>query len=281
MSDKQHARARAKARRLRELRRKRQRRKRIIISCVSAAAVVALGLTVYLLHRPVMETPAGEGGTYASDAPSEIEATDTPMASATPTPSPTPSPTPEPTAVPLAAPDVISFYRPEGKSYSPRVRMDDEFSARWKRGQDIGSFEVVASDADRLEGDFFAEIFGAAWTAFPDADRSRIGFALRYTLDEGEEISYTMLSPDHVQHTEYIECWLYDDYHREPHQHYSHIKSMKDDTLITSIKLTCGRKISHVQEIWLTAFVYTSTEDFDAQRNYVGPTSHTIHITRK
>ena len=93
----------------------------------------------------------------------------------------------------------------------------------------------------------------------------------------------SMLSPKHIEHTEYIECWLYDDYHREPHKFYSHLKpsSMKKETLITSIKLTAGKQIGHVTDIWLTAFICDSLDNFDAERNYIGDTSCTIHILKK
>ncbi|MBR7189383.1 MAG: hypothetical protein IKD53_12680 [Clostridia bacterium] len=167
----------------------------------------------------------------------------------------------EPPARPVLTdmPNVLSFYHPKDKSYSPRVRYGDTFSAKWKKGDDIGSFEVIASDADAC----------------------KIGFTLRYTLDDGSEIKYSMLAPQHIEHTEYIECWLYDDYHREPHQFYSHIKKMGANTLITSIKLTSGQQIDRVQDIWLTAFVCSSLDDFDAERNYLGDTSCTLHITRE
>ena len=146
------------------------------------------------------------------------------------------------------------------------------------------SFQKV-EDLNRLVnlvGEFFGDIFGAAWTAFPDANSCKIGYTLRYTLDDGSEIRYTMLSPKHIEHTEYIECWLYDDYHREPHKFYSHLKpsSMKSETLITSIKLTAGKQISHVTDLWLTAFICASLDEFDANRNYTGPPSCTLHILR-
>ena len=271
-----------RARRLREQRRKRQRQKAMFFGAVAAIALVlAVGSWLILRSRP-SDTAA------VPEAPPTVESTaaasPTPLPTAMPTSAPTdtPEPTasPTPTVAPGSRPDTVSFYRPEGKSYSPRIRMGDEFSARWKKGEDIGSFEVIASDAERLEGDFFGDIFGACWKAFPDADQCKIGFTLRYTLSDGGEIQYTMLSPSHIEHTEYIECWLYDDYHRQPHKSYSHIKAMKDDTLITSIKLTCGRKIADVQEIWLTAFICASLDEFDADRNYTGPTACTLHITR-
>lgn len=271
----EHKKSRARARRLREQRRKQQRRQRIIIAS-TAAGLVLLAVSIIMLNRPA---PADSA---APAAPVETLAA-TPMPTAAPTaiPTATPVPTPEPTptAVPLARPDAVSFYQPEGKSYSPRVRMAEEYSAPWKKEKDLGSFEVIASDADRLEGDFFGDIFGGCWKAFPDANQCKIGFTLRYTLADGSEIQYTMLSPDHIEHTKYVECWLYDDYHREPHKSYSHIKRMQDDTLITSIKLTGGRRIKDVREIWLTAFIYASLDEFDANRNYTGPTSCTLHIT--
>lgn len=205
----------------------------------------------------------------------------TPDPTSEPTPSPTPVPTP--TAVPGSRPDVISFYTPQGKNYSPRVRMGDTYTAPWKKGKDIGSFEVIASDEALLDGDFFGDIFGAAWAAFPDAGSCKIGYTLRYTLDDGTEIRYSMLAPKHIQHTEFIEVWLYDDYHREPHQFYSHLKDsqMKSDTLITSIKLTAGSRISRVTDIWLEAFVCASLDDFDAELNYIGNTSCQIHIVKQ
>ena len=264
-------------------RRMRQRRNLLAIGAMALIAVI-LTVAVILILRPHGDAPAAPV-IEATDTPAPaVAATAIPTATATATPEPTEAPTdtpePAPSFAPGDIPDVVSFYQPKTKSYSPRVKMSDEFSAKWKKGEDIGSFEVIASDAEELPGDFFGDIFGTAWKAFPQADKCKIGFTLRYTLKDGNEVKYTMLSPSHIQHTEYIECWLYDDYHREPHQNYSHIKSMKKDTLITSIKLTCGRKIADVDEIWLTAFVCTSLDDFDADRNYTGDTSCTLHIVR-
>ena len=267
---------RSAARRRAALLAKKRRQRRLIITGIVAVLATALLIALFLLLR----RPATDAAPVQPTPEPTQAATPVPTAAPTPEPTPVPTPEPSPTPVPGDYPDAVSFYQPEGKPYSPRVRMDDEFSAKWKKGQDIGSFEVIASGEDRLEGEFFGDIFGAAWKAHADADQCRIGYALRYTLKDGTEIQYTMRSPDDVQHTKYIECWLYDDYHREPHKTYSHIKSMKDDTLMTSIKLTCGRHIGDVSEIWLTAFIYHSTDDFDAAGNYTGDTSCTLHITK-
>ena len=264
-----------RAERLRRARRQRMLR----MGGIALVGAVILAAIVLLLLRP-RGTDATAPVPTVTEAPTVLPTalpTDTPE----PSPTPTAAPSPTPTAVPGTLPDVVSFYTPQGKSYSPRVKMGDTFTAPWKKGEDIGSFEVIASDEDLLPGDFFGDIFGNAWKAFPDADRCKIGYTLRYTLDDGQEIRYTMLSPKHIEHTEYIECWLYDDYHREPHEFYSHLKSAGKNTLMTSIKLTCGSQIKHVQDIWLTAFICSSLDEFDEQRNYTGNVSCTIHILKK
>ena len=277
------------AKSLNRARARRMRRRRLIQFGAIALGAIALAAALLVL---LPKKPAGDATTAAAivEAPTlaptaeaaaivEPEVRETPA----PTPEPTPSPAPTPTAVPGSRPDVVSFYTPQGKSYSPRVRMGDTYSAPWKKGKDIGSFEVIASDEAMLDGSFFGDIFGAAWKQFPDADACKIGYALRYTLDDGTEIRYSMLAPKHIEHTEYIEVWLYDDYHREPHQFYSHLKDsqMKGDTLITSIKLTAGKQIDRVTDIWLQAFVCASLDDFDEDRNYIGNTSCTIHIVKE
>ena len=247
-------------------------------------AVLIAAVALALLTRPAGDVAAPPVPELTA-TPTAVVATLVPSPTPTeaPTPEPTSTPEPTPTVVPGSRPDVVSFYTPEGKNYSPRVRMGDTYTAKWKKGEDIGSFEVIASDAEYLDGSFFGDIFGAAWKAFPDADSCKIGYTLRYTLDDGTEIKFSMLSPKHIQHTEYIECWLYDDYHREPHKFYSHLKpsKMKKDTLITSIKLTAGKQIARVTDIWLTAYICASLDDFDAENNYIGDTSCTIHILKQ
>ena len=208
MADKPLTRAQRRA-----LAKKKQRRRRLLIGggALGAALLIALALLL-LLRRPAPDGAIPSALPPAqTDAPAaQADATPSPSPEPTPepTPSPTPSPEPTPTIVPGSIPNVVSFYTPQGKNYSPRVRMGDTYTGPWKKGKDIGSFEAIPSDEAELPGEFFGDIFGAAWTAFPDANSCKIGYTLRYTLDDGSEIKYTMLSPKHIEHTEYIECWL-------------------------------------------------------------------------
>ena len=44
---------------------------------------------------------------------------------------------------------------------------------------------------------------------------------------------------------------------------------------------SCGKQIDRVKDIYLTAFICSSLDEFDAERNYIGSTSCTIHIVKK
>ena len=242
---------------------------------VGVTALVALAIVLILLK---VTQPA------QAPEPTPAPVTDAPTRLPTPEPTPTlaPTPTASPTPEPIVGPDVLSFYRPETINYSPRVRIGDTFTAPWKRGEDIGSFEAIPSTAERLEEKIFPTLYDAVWTAFDDTEGCKIGYRLTYTLDDGTEYDMPIRSPKDIDHTEYIEVWLYDDYHQTPYEYYSHLREswMTDETLITSIKLTAGQQIKHVTDIWLEAYIYRSEADFDAQGRYIGRVSCRTHIRK-
>ena len=197
MSDKSPS---PRATRRAEMLKRRRRRQFITIAVCAGGAIALAAVALWLLNRPLADrqTPAEPAMVSVAPQPTEIPAAATPKPTPEPTeapttePTPTPEPEPTPTVVPGSRPDVISFYHPKDKNYSPRVRFGDNYTGPWKKGKDIGSFEAIPSDAEVLDGDFFGDIFGAAWTAFPDADSCKIGYTLRYTLDDGSEASQVL-----------------------------------------------------------------------------------------
>lgn len=249
-------------------RRQRQRRKRLLIAAVIIAAVVIALILVLTLRKPA-----------DSKAPVEMTPTSTPEATMVPTPEPTPAATPEPTPEPT--PEVyipINLYAPDSNNVRHKLT---EYVSNWRQGKDIDCFEALVSDSDQLTGKNFLAIAKETWGTLPDPYAMRIGYTLRYTLDDGSEVSMQILSPKDITHTEYVECYLYDDVHSKGF--YTHLSEsgMKDDTLITSIKITCGNKIAQVQEMWLGAFLYDSQDKFDADGKYIGSWKSEIHIRRK
>ena len=247
------------------LRRRKQRQRRKILIAVIAAAVIIIVLILILT------------GHKGADSKAAIEATPQPTVEITmaPTPEPTPEVTPEPT------PEVyipINLYAPDGDNVRHKLT---EYVSNWKRGKDIDCFEALVSDSDQLKGKNFLAIAKETWGTLPDPYAMRIGYTLRYNLTDGSEIYMQILSPKDITHTEYVECYLYDDVHSKGF--YTHLSEsgMKDNTLMTSIKITCGDKIEQVQEMQLGVFLYDSQNQFDANGSYIGSWKSEIDIRRK
>ena len=250
------------------LRRKKQRRRKQIRTVLILLAVVILIAVLALL----IVKPGGRD--------EQIRPVSTPEITAEPTAQPTPEITQAPTPTPEPLPEIpLGIYAPDGSGV--RWRMS-EFVSNWKRGQDIDCFEVLVSDASTLSGKNFYSICRDCWATLPDPYAMKIGYTLRYTLADGREISMTIRKPSDITHTEYVECYLYDDVHTSG-GFYTHLSDsgMKDNTLITSIKITCGRQIDQVQQMYLGAFLYDRESMFDASGNYTGPWYQEISIRRK
>lgn len=253
-------------------RRQRQRRKKILMTAAVCVLIMIILLVILLVCKP-------------ADSKREIEMTVQPTVETTiaPTPEPTPEPTPviTPEPTPEPTPEVyipVNLYAPDSDNVRHKLT---EYVSNWKRGKDIDCFEALVSDSDKLTGKNFLTIAKETWGTLPDPYAMRIGYTLRYTLSDGSEISMQILSPKDITHTEYVECYLYDDVHSKGF--YTHLSEsgMKDDTLITSIKITCGEKIEQVQEMWLGTFLYDSPDKFDANGKYIGSWKSEIHIRRK
>lgn len=253
------------------LRRKkqRQRRKRIRIAILLPVLAVIVLLVIFALRKP-------------SDQKAEATASPMPTVQLTPAPTvePTPVVTPEPTPEPT--PEVVipvHLYAPDDENVRHRL---SEYVSNWKRGKDIDCFETLVSDSEWLTGKNYLTIAKETWGTLPDPYAMRIGYTLRYTLADGNEISMQILSPDDITHTEYVECYLYDDVHQKG-GFYTHLSesNMKENTLMTSIKLTCGDRIDQVQEIYLGVFLYDGQDKFDENGQYIGAWKNEIAIRRK
>lgn len=250
-------------------RKKKRRRRQIRIALLILAAIALIALMIFLIARP--------GGDRTEIVQPAAEPTA--VLTAEPTAEPTPEITPEPTATPAPAPHVpIHLYAPDDDGVRHLLT---EYVSRWKKGKDIDCFEALASDASTLTGKNFYSICKETWGSVPDPYTMKIGYTLRYTLADGSEIAMTIRKPSDIIHPEYLEAYIYDDVHTSGF--YTHLSdsNIKENTLITSIKLTCGEKIDQVQEIHLGAFLYDSDALFDAGGNYTGPWYNEIAIRRK
>ena len=155
-----------------------------------------------------------------------------------------------------------------------------EYSTTWNYYNDISSFEVFFTNESFISGNYFQDTFKYYLDNYNNIDNYKIGFHISFLTNE-KEFNRTILHPnDTEEFFPYLEVYLYDDYHREKGVWYSHTTEADytDETLLTSIKLTTGKKINEIiSDITVTCFSYDSN-DFDANNNYLGNSKHTIIV---
>lgn len=165
----------------------------------------------------------------------------------------TPSPAPEP-----GTPNIIGLYINDSGS---RKLVEGSHAAAWTAGEDIKCYEAVASNEKLLTGAGFTEIWTTCWNQFSNAKNTKIGYKIVICLKSGANITYDIKTPaDTQQNRDYIETYLYDDVHQTPGQWYSHLEigDVNNETVATSIKLTAADKITDIDKINLTSYLYTT-----------------------
>lgn len=179
--------------------------------------------------------------------------------------------TQEPTTEPYLGPDVLNFY--ESDWAAGCRKLITEYTGPWTVGKDILSIDVFAADEPKISADTFSVVWKEYWERYEEAYDYKIGYMLEFDTQSEGTIKRTILEPDDIYgFLDYIEVYIYDDVNVPPNTWYSHLlqEQITEKTYVTSIKLTCGKRIDEVSNISLTAFVYKGEEDFDEQGNYVG-----------
>jgi len=172
----------------------------------------------------------------------------------------------------------IGLYKYYGR-YKNR-ELITEYIDNWNYHQDISSFEVFYTNETSITGNYFQDTFKSYYDKYENIDNYKIGYLISFITTNGE-INKMILSPkDTEEFYNYLEVYLYDDYHREKGVWYSHTteEEYNDNTLLTSIKLTAGKNIKEIiSDISLTVFTY-DYDDFDESNNYRGISKYSIIV---
>ena len=249
--------------------------------------VLLIGMVLALSACEVVKAPAA---TTAGQPALLATATAAPVAAATPTATPTATPQPSPTATlepsPSATPDgpaVLGIYQRVGGS---EYHLLPQWGKRWAKGVDICDLYVFASDEDTLKDGDYNRLFYRCWNSFPNAQAYKLGYHVKFALKTGEAVDLWIRSPKDAPKDskkyfyQFVEVYMYDSLKPKTGPKRMHLveSAMKPDTLITSIKLTCGSRIAEVTDITLGVFAYRSDADFDAQGKYIGPVLYEIPV---
>lgn len=177
----------------------------------------------------------------------------------------------------------IGLYLPDDNTYIRKYI--PSFQSNWIKGKDIACFETYYSNDPELPPTQAVKLWQSFLDKYVDSSEYKMGYYMTFTLKNQEQYSIRILKPEDTEvYKQYIETYLYDDYHQIPGNFYSHLlpSQMNDKTITSSIKLTVGQKGDEVENIQLTVFAYRGEADFDATTNkYIGRISNTINITRK
>ena len=165
-------------------------------------------------------------------------------------------------------------------SYSNKEKLST-YETTFVSGSDVGSFEVFFTDEEVISGNSFKSLFNSYYDKYVSIDNYKIGYNIEFTLNDGTVNKFNLLEPNTYLYGDYFYTYLYDDIHVNEGEFYSHLESIDDNTLITSIKIYAVDKIDDVEKIKLTVFTYDSDDDFDEDGNYRGISKYSIDIINK
>ena len=163
-----------------------------------------------------------------------------------------------------------------------KLELVTEYKTNIKSITDIGVFQIYPSKEEEvILNSKFGNDFYEKWTLLENYQNLKIGFNLKYTLDNGEEVTHTILDPTTTMKTgyEFIVAYLYDDYKNRNSSFYSHVEETdyNDETLFTSIKLFSNNTDSVTSKIKLTVFTYDTLDDL-VDSEYRGNSKYEISI---
>lgn len=180
-------------------------------------------------------------------------------------------------------PDVVNFYIYHDSTKTRDIISD--FYGPFVMGQDIRTFASFTSSDASVYGSRFADMWFPQWQRFEKSSECKIGYKIHIYLKDGNVVEKNIITPSDVteDYTQYVETWIYDDVHHAAGEWYSHLTEpdMKEDTVITSVKLTCGPKIDEVDHVVLDTFVYYDlSTQFDSNGDYIGPIKASVTVNR-
>jgi len=137
----------------------------------------------------------------------------------------------------------------------------DSYKGTCVQGRDVGCFGIIPA-VDGVSEKSYKSFWGKGWEDYPELEGMKLGYLLEFYLTGGEKVTVATLCPEDTEaaYNKYLEVYIYDDVNQIDGQWYSHLLKwqMKDETIITSVKLTGGAEAYKVDSIVLTAYLYDS-----------------------
>lgn len=166
--------------------------------------------------------------------------------------------------------------------YQNKVRtLKNSYDGDFIKGQDIVSFEVYYTKDEILTGNQ-KSLWNQYYKNYQDIDSYKIGYYISFQVGEETYEKLILRPSDTGSIFDYVQIYLYDDIHQESGW-YDHVDEveMKDETILTSIKLTSSTNIDKITSpITLMAFTYDGEDDFDVDNRYRGNSFAEVIVNR-
>lgn len=174
----------------------------------------------------------------------------------------------------------VGLFLSEDSNYHNKKRVDETYYTNFKSGEVLGNFEVILTNDEVIDGNNYREVWNKYYNSYENIEKYKIGFNIKFILEDGTNYSGNFLGPDILRFGEYFQVYLYDDIHHPDGEFYSHLEEVDDDTLMTSIKIFAVDGIDRVQNVIVTVFTYDGEDDFDSNGNYRGNSLYVVRIKR-
>ena len=152
-------------------------------------------------------------------------------------------------------------------------RLNNEIELSWFPKNDIIVLCTFYSNDEFIKLDFYQNIWKNYASNIENINNYKIGWEISFDTYDKKIYKKISFPNDTSDFYDYLEVYLYDSLNQEIGAWYSHLldEQIKDNTLLTTIKLTCGNKCNEItSNIHVKVFSYNGNDDFDDLGFYRG-----------
>lgn len=152
-------------------------------------------------------------------------------------------------------------------------RLNNEIELSWFSKKDIISLCTFYSNDEFIKLDFYQNIYKNYASNIENINNYKIGWEISFDTYDKKIYKKISFPNDTSDFYNYLEVYLYDSLNQEIGAWYSHLldEQINDNTLLTTIKLTCGNKCNEItSNIYVKVFSYNGNDDFDDLGFYRG-----------
>lgn len=168
----------------------------------------------------------------------------------------------------------IGFYDNSGK-------LINSYDGKWSYHNDIAWINIFPTNEETASKVNNKTTWHQYWKDYVGGNY-KFGLEISYSLNNGEDVYFTILKPSDNKYFDYVELYVYDGYNATTGW-FDHLddNEITNDTVYTSVKITSGIHIDEViSPIVLKVFTYDGYDDFDELGRYRGNSYNTVTINK-